>query len=157
MHINELLDALKTCVENQSSQFYLPVNYESQENRPPIVYTFFTPPKRQNDDADHPFIVIQPSGSIIAERDTRNVTINMLIETFDLSENHQGARDAINIAERLQTYFLENPILNKRFSCDNGISINFDPEQQAPPYWSVELVSTWKIAAAQNIQVQEYI
>ena len=91
-------------------------------------------PFRNSDDEEEPFpyiIVRLTEGSINDTESEQDVTTQLIIGTYDNSEDANGHKDTINIIQKIHERFFKNPVLAKKYII------------QAPFKWVLQEEDTW--------------
>lgn len=154
MQENELCQAVEDFIGQLLKDFKLPAfekpdgdedNWNEQKTALPKIVDGYLPPKRSQSTEDFPFVLVRLQSS---EATHEMTTATVLVACCVYSKLSIGYRHAVNMATRIRDALLNlpNDVLAKRFLLDGPIRLkNYD--DQAWPYWQVDLTTTWKFQA----------
>lgn len=103
-------------------------------------------PFRNSDDEEEPFpyIIVRLTEGIINNAESeQDVTTQLLIGTYDNSEDANGHKDTINIIQKIHERFFKNPVLAKKYIIQSPFKWVLQEEDTWPYYFGGIEVS-WK-------------
>lgn len=126
----------------------------------PEVYSGFLPFRRQ-DTEGFPFVVVRPVSSSMTES-AITVEVQISIGCYyapasqpGAEETPDGYEESLVVAERIRQALVDLPngMLAARFILEMPINISV-PEDQAVPYWQVDMTTIWSMRAPKRTNVE---
>lgn len=149
MVVNELTTALIDFLQKTAlKDLALPLENSAESDVGKLrFFDGYLPPKSENN--DFPFVLVRP-GSV--EVNDELTTVEMLIVVGTFSDLYDGYRDAVNVMERIRVALssLPNRTLNARYNFEFPMKASV-PDEQAYPYWQVEMQTTWSVRTPINV------
>lgn len=159
---NLLIDAIKKRLEEEVCPGLLiqgPSDAEDDSEVKlftPTIFKGFLPPKAATDlsePPEFPHIIIRPSeGWMQTELDS--VKVRFIIGGF--CHDPTGYEWLMVVLERMALNFQEKPIFEMSYEFQNDIKWKLFDDQPYP-FWVMEVVGSWSVFKAQNIQFQEHL
>ncbi|GAK06037.1 hypothetical protein JCM19037_4590 [Geomicrobium sp. JCM 19037] len=76
--------------------------------------------------------------------DFKTARVNFIVGVYDAEDNHQGYRDAMTIAKRIEESLVKSPIVDDLYTCSPEIEwAYYDEEVQ--PFFFLGLETDWQI------------
>lgn len=116
---------------------------EGMPIRAPRIVNGFLPPKRVDEEPEHPFVLVRPVEGTLGEGENR-VKVQVIIGSY--SEEFDGYEYAIIVLQRIMVALSERPIVDRRYVLELPLTWG-QPEEQPWPLWQVVLTTDWTIAA----------
>lgn len=154
MQENDLCTAISAFLTELLKDYPLPTsakgdsdedNWTEQPVALPKIVDGYLPPKRSESVQDFPCVLVRLQSSV-TEREMTTATV--LIACCVYSKKTEGYRHAVNLACHIRNALLGivDNALAKRYLLEVPINLkNYD--DQAWPYWQVDLTTTWKFRA----------
>ena len=97
---------------------------------------------RNPENTNYPCVIVY-----LDEWENGQAKILFIIATYDNSDDNQGYKDAVNIAERVNQELIRNPMLDKRFEMQETPKWHYSDQENFPfffawgeTYWTIPRV-----------------
>ncbi len=144
----DLVDSLKTYLEGETRNLFLPVRVDrrsgKKNERPPEVFTMRLPDK----DAETkriPYLLVQYIKSKFSQEEGKppehSCMVRIVAATY--SENgEEGARCVLNLLTRVLIAFIRDGMIADRYILKSAVEMIVYPDS-TPPYYLGEMITEW--------------
>lgn len=110
--------------------------------RPPQVINGFAPPKRSEEEAVQPFVLVCPAEGSIGNDGFHRVKMSIIVGIY--TEDFEGHEQLLTVSHKIMQSLRERPTLADRYTLEYPITWD-EMYDQPYPYWQLLMITQWTI------------